>query len=253
MSKQAALAACFVYNSVMPKRGPKPKGKVTIKWSSDFAYAIGLLATDGCVSSDGRHISFTSKDLEQVTNFMSALKIDNPIGRKSRGGSTDKQYFVVQFSDVRFLAFLSSIGIGPAKSKTLGPISVPSVYFFDFLRGVFDGDGYVHSYFDQRWQSSFLWYFGLCSAAPAFLEWIRLELSVRLGITGHITRTSTGSCAQLKYAKTEAAVIVSEMYKDAHSISLSRKKLKIEAILATMSRLRTEKFHIDRITRGWRN
>lgn len=53
----------------MGKRGPKQKGKVKIEWSADFAYAIGLLASDGCLYNDERHINFTSKDIEQINNF----------------------------------------------------------------------------------------------------------------------------------------------------------------------------------------
>ena len=64
----------------MGKRGPKPKGKVKIKWSGNFAYAIGLLATDGCLSPDGRHITLTSKDLDQLETFMKCVGIKNKIG-----------------------------------------------------------------------------------------------------------------------------------------------------------------------------
>ena len=35
------------YDVQMGKPGPKPKGYVNTKWSSDFGYAIGLIATDG--------------------------------------------------------------------------------------------------------------------------------------------------------------------------------------------------------------
>ena len=59
----------------MATRGAKPKGKVKIKWSPNFAYAIGLIATDGCLYKDGRHISLTSLDLEQLHNFNKALDI----------------------------------------------------------------------------------------------------------------------------------------------------------------------------------
>ena len=59
----------------MGKRGPKPEGKVEIKWSSNFAYAIGLLASDGSLSKDRRHISFVSKDKNQILNFLNCLKI----------------------------------------------------------------------------------------------------------------------------------------------------------------------------------
>jgi len=53
----------------MGKRGVKPKGKVNIKWSPNFAYAIGLLVTDGNLSPDGYHLNLTSKDLEQIKNL----------------------------------------------------------------------------------------------------------------------------------------------------------------------------------------
>ena len=66
----------------MGKRGPKPKGKVKIEWSPNFAYAIGLLATDGCLYNDGRHISFVSKDLELVEMFKKILGLEVKISAK---------------------------------------------------------------------------------------------------------------------------------------------------------------------------
>ena len=53
----------------MGKRGPKPKGKVKIAWSPQFAYAIGLLVSDGNLSPDGRHINFTTTDVELIELF----------------------------------------------------------------------------------------------------------------------------------------------------------------------------------------
>jgi hypothetical protein len=69
----------------MGERGPQPKGKVQIAWSANFAYAIGLLVSDGSLSIDGRHISFTSKDLEMIENYQHALQINVHIGKKSSG------------------------------------------------------------------------------------------------------------------------------------------------------------------------
>jgi len=222
----------------MIKRGLKPKGKVKIKWSANFAYAIGLIATDGCLYKDGRHINLTSKDREQIKNFQKSLGINLNIGRKSNGYNKVKKYYVVQIGDVKFYEFLISIGITPAKSKTLGQVTVPKEYFFDFLRGVLDGDGYVHSYFDPRWRSSFLWYLGFCSASLEFLSWIRSELRIRLRIEGHITMSKRSSCMQLKYAKTEAAILVKYLYCNKKSLYLSRKRLKIKKILAIVDELR---------------
>ena len=50
-------------------RGPVPRrmlGLEDIVWSPDLAYAVGLLATDGNLSSDRRHMSFISKDRDLV-------------------------------------------------------------------------------------------------------------------------------------------------------------------------------------------
>src|SRR3989344_5929092 len=140
----------------MGKRGIKPKGKVKIKWSPQFAYAIGLLATDGCLLNDGRHIDLTSKDREQLMNYKKCLAIDTKI--TSKHSSLGNRYLRVQFGDVLFYRFLLGIGFTPAKSKTMAHLAIPKKYFFDFLRGCFDGDGCFYSYWDPRWHSSFMYY-----------------------------------------------------------------------------------------------
>jgi len=212
-------------------RGPKPKGKVAIKWSSDFAYAIGLIATDGNLSSDGRHVLFTSKDREQIENFLCALAINVPIGITVSGYSglpADR----VQFSDVRFYEFLNSIGIFKNKSKTIGKLAIPSQFFFSFLRGCFDGDGTIYSYWDKRWRSSFMFYISFATASPDFMRWLREEIDARLGVSGHVKKDGRGSTYQLTYAKKESLAVIQKMYERHGCICLTRKKLKIEKILA---------------------
>jgi hypothetical protein len=169
----------------MGKRGQKPSGKVNIKWSADFAYIIGLLVTDGNLSKNGRHITFTSKDLEQINNYRRILNLDSKIGKSGLGR---KMCYRVQFGDVLFYQFLQSIGLTPAKSKTLGPILISDEYFFDYLRGALDGDGYVYSYWDPRWKSSFMFYLGFASAAPEYVMWLQDTVERLVGVKGHITR-----------------------------------------------------------------
>src|SRR3989338_7295560 len=101
----------------MRKRGQRPQSKINIEWSSNFAYALGLIASDGCLSKDGRHITFVSKDIDQLHNFKSCLGLENKIG-KTTSGYNGKEYTRVQFGDVLFYKFLLSIGLTPAKSKT---------------------------------------------------------------------------------------------------------------------------------------
>jgi hypothetical protein len=212
-------------------RGMSPQNKIAIKWSPDFAYAIGLLVTDGCIYSNRKMINFTSKDEEQMRNFVRCLGIKNKIGMKSSGSNREKKYFNLQVGDVIFCNFLNSIGIMPRKSKIIGGVSIPFEYFFDFLRGHFDGDGTFYSYWDPRWRSSYMFYTVFISASEKHVLWIREEIFHRLGIRGHVTKTGEAPMYEIKYAKTESLKLLPKMYYNPEVVCLSRKREKIRNAL----------------------
>ncbi len=215
----------------MGKRGSKPKGKVKIKWSAEFAYAIGLLVSDGCLYNDGRHICFVSKDLEQIENYISCLDLKVKIGTSKSGYSTSTA-FRAQISDVCFYNFLISIGITPAKSKTLSTVLIPKKFFFDFLRGSFDGDGCFYSYWDKRWRSSYMFYLTFGSASKQHIDWIQKTIFDIVGLSGHISKAKNDSSIySLRYAKKDALVIIDKMYYNPKVVCLSRKRIKIEEAL----------------------
>src|SRR3989344_1416917 len=214
----------------MGKRGPKPKWRKFV-WSANLAYAVGLFATDGCLYNNGRHLDFTSIDLELLKHFKKCFGVQVRITKKN-SGSGSKKAKRVQFGDVALYQFLLSLGLTPHKSKTIGVLKIPSKYFFDFLRGAFDGDGSFYSYFDPRWKSSFMFYLSLASASPAFIAWIRAELQKRLNVAGHVTSDKKGTNLQLKYAKQETLKIVKKLYYSSTAPCLTRKRKKIFLALA---------------------
>lgn len=210
----------------------KPLRKIKIKWSPNFAYALGLLATDGNLSLDGRHVIFTSKDLELIKNFQLGLGINQHIGRKNSGSCKEKKYYVVQFSDKHFYVFLLTMGLMPKKTFVLKKIKIPNKYFFDFLRGELDGDGSCFSYFDPRWRSSFMFYISWCCASPKHIKWLREQIFKLAQASGHVTKNVNCSAYQLKYAKQASLKLVKKMYYNRNVLCLSRKRIKIERILA---------------------
>lgn len=214
----------------------KPQNKVKIEWSPNFAYAIGLLTTDGNLSPDGRHLNLTSRDQELITIFKNCLNISNKIGRKARGGSKEKKYYIIQFGDVNFYKFLLKIGLMPNKSKTMADLNIPDKYFFDFLRGHFDGDGTFYSYWDPRWKSSFMFYAVFITASKNHINWLRDKLFNFLKIKGHITKSINSSIYQLKYAKLESLKLLNKIYYSNKVICLGRKRLKIEKALGIIGR-----------------
>jgi hypothetical protein len=211
------------------KPGPKPKGKVLIKWSPRFAYALGLIVADGCLSNDGRHINFTSKDKDLIVLFSKCLEIDSKISSKLSGSGSNA--FYTQFGDVLFYKFLLSIGLTPAKSKTLGKILVPDKYFIDFLRGYFDGDGSSYSGYDPVFKKSFRFHISFTSASPKFFDWLRSKLIRKLRVKGYVSLNKNNSYIQLKFSKKEAVLISRAMYYDTKVPCLKRKRVKIEKSL----------------------
>lgn len=213
----------------------KPQNKVKIKWSPEFAYAIGLLTTDGNLSLDRRHISLVSNDREQIINLKQCLGISNKIGKHS-SGTSQKKGLHVQFGDVNFYKFLLGIGLMPNKSKTLEGLDVPDKYFFDFLRGHLDGDGTFHSYWDPRWRSSFMFYTIFISASKTHIEWLRERINKCLKIKGHITKSVNSSVYNLKYAKADSLKLLPKLYYDKRVVCLSRKRIKIEKVLRSIGK-----------------
>lgn len=219
--------------------GARPKRKVEICWSADFAYSLGLLVTDGSLSKDGRHIDFTSKDKEQVEHFCNGLGIEGTklsCKRRSRAGVSDSDafYWHVQFSDVIFYRFLVSIGLMANKTKLLQSIEVPDHLFVDFLRGHFDGDGSFWSYKDKRWRNSFMFYTVFASASMGHLEWLRSVIRRLIGVNGCIIKSRGRATPELRYAKVESLKLLRCLYYQGVDMYLNRKYLKINQALATI-------------------
>ena len=208
----------------------KPLNKIKLEWSANFAYAIGLLTTDGNLSPDGRHFDLTSKDKQQLLNFMKCLQIKVKIGLKT-SGYTGKKITHIQFGNINLYKFLLKIGLTPAKTKTMGVLKIPDGFFFDFLRGHYDGDGTFYSYWDPRWRSSFMFYLVFASASKPHIDWLRTTIYRLNRIKGHITGKEKDGIYYLKYAKGETLKLLAKMYYNDKVICLSRKLLKIKKAL----------------------
>ncbi len=216
----------------MEKRGRKPKRK-EVSWSPEMAYAVGLMATDGNLSPDGRHLVFVSKDYEQVVNLKSCLRLSASIKSYPTERSQGFHYRL-QWSDTVLYRFLNSIGLYRNKSLTIGALHVPDEYFFDFLRGAFDGDGSFYSYFDKRWKDSFMFYLCFTTASETHVLWLREVVERLCGVKGHIAKArlrSGNAIYSLRYAKNESIVLLFRLYQCGDSTCLTRKRLKVEGTL----------------------
>ena len=199
-------------------------------WDAGIAYSVGLIASDGCLQRDGRHIDLTSKDKSQLRTFARALRKDLYIGKKFNG--RNQVCYRVQFSDVSYYDFLLATGLTPDKSRTLSKLKIPDEFYINFLRGVFDGDGTTYGYIDLRWKSSFMYYTGFTSASIDFLEYIKIKNTELIGLTNGSIRKSTRA-STLAYAKKDSYKLYLAMYNNCDNLYLKRKRTKLEGFIKT--------------------
>ncbi len=201
------------------------------EWTADLAYVVGLIATDGCLSRDGRHLVLTSKDVDLLETVRRCLGITARATATSNEppGSCHR----LQWSDCVFYRWLIDIGLTPAKSLTLGPVAVPDPCFRDFLRGCIDGDGSITTYTDRYntfKKPTYVYtrlFVKLVSASPRFLHWVRATVQRLIGLTGSLTVQRVelrNDLWVLKYAKGESLTLLRWLYYEWDLPSLGRKR-----------------------------
>ncbi len=180
--------------------------EVRLAWSANLAYAVGLVATDGCLLNTGRHVAFVSKDLEQIQNFLRC--VDRPGATVRDDGTAYRVYF----GDVELYDWLTAAGLTPRKNLTLASLVVPDEFFFDTVRGLLDGDGSIAHYVHQPNRADYpgYRYRRLCvrfySASHAHLTWLRFRLGATLGIRGALLKQPRDPRHDIRAAVREARV-----------------------------------------------
>lgn len=193
---------------------------------NDLWYVVGLIATDGNLSVDQRHMSITSKDTELLEEVKKALHLSCRVSRKARSRSSEKIYGLLQFGDVRFYKFLLKIGLSTRKSLTLKNIKVPAKYFPDFVRGIVDGDGCIRSWIHPSNKHE-QWALTIASAAPIFSQWLLERIETYFGVKGKLYSYSNsgrkGLINRIKFGKFASKVILKKIYPP-NCLALQRKK-----------------------------
>lgn len=104
------------------------------------SYWLGFIAADGCLTSKdkGVTIGLASRDKNHLRKFKTAIKTNAKIS------------YVPSVNGIRLSIYskqiferLQKLGISPNKSLTIETIFVPNSLKSHFIRGVFDGDGWV--------------------------------------------------------------------------------------------------------------
>lgn len=152
------------------------------KITSESAYVLGLLASDGYVAEKENCVCIELKatDTQLLIDVNEVLENEREIKTYSRENRNDtsKLYFFSK-KMVQDLAYFDII-----PNKTYLNVNfakhIPCEYFFDFIRGFFDGDGCItKSNGSLRWQLDGV-SLSTFQTIQSFFEKIGIELKIRI-------------------------------------------------------------------------
>lgn len=174
----------------------------------EWWYLAGLVATDGCLIRNRRHVVLVAKNREFLEMLKARCRITNAIGENFNGKGQLSHRISICSRD--YWTDLARIGLFPAKSRTIGALTVPDSMFPDFFRGVVDGDGSI-----RRWthpgNGGEQWSLRVYSASPPFLSWLKFSLARLNGVEGKLHHGHDGVWV-LKYGKMAAQKVLGGCY-----------------------------------------
>lgn len=201
------------------------------EFTPNKAYTLGLLMSDGCIAegvkSKGSEIRvpteviFSSKDVELVQYVKGEFQATYPVTEPKAG------FFRFSISSRRFAAGLARFGLVPRKNTglTIYP-NIPSQFDRDFIRGIFDGDGYVGIYDPKHrgWQVINMGWTG----SKVLLIGIRERLTRKLGTSARpLYPQYNGFTFELRYcSKRDCLQIFRFLYLPDCCMKLERKYMK---------------------------
>ncbi len=111
------------------------------KLNSVSAYWAGFIAADGVLSNRDKNLSIAlnKRDIKHLYKFIKAVKSNAHVGCiKSNNSAHVNLYSKPLFNS------LIKLGITPNKSLTITNVSLSQSLMSHFIRGVFDGDGWIN-------------------------------------------------------------------------------------------------------------
>ena len=199
-------------------------------WTPSMAYAVGLIATDGCLIERGRAIAFVSRDAQLVETLLLCLGRE-PKYRTDHTRSGQDVYRI-QTKDAVLYRWLEACGLTPRKSLTLGAIRLPEPLLPDLVRGLLDGDGsIINKVRADTSRRSDYWYEWLrvqfVSASREHIDWLHGSLRSALGLRGWVgarMRVGHHPTYQLGFAKYDSITLLAWLYALRDAPCLLRKR-----------------------------
>ena len=207
-------------------------------WSREMAYVLGFLYADGNMTKTRREthfIAFYSADLLLLEEIKKVIKAEHTISRRNeRSGEVCR----LQIGSKEWFDDLSLLGLTPNKAKRMLLPDVPEIYFGDFVRGYFDGDGnvWVGDVHKNRPNSTYTIQTTFTSGSTSFLKSLKERLHTKGLSGGSLFSVKVGNYGRLTFSKQDTFKIYRIMYNAPHKLCLKRKKVVFDKFVANCGR-----------------
>ena len=198
-----------------------------------MAYILGFFAADGYITVNKRGgqfwcIQITDKKL--LESIKEVIDAGHKIGIRLPRKSKENISYRLQIGSIEMCNDLRKLGFSERKTKSLVIPNVPKKYFFDFVRGYFDGDGNIWQGEIHKNRKTKLRVLKLVFTSCSY-KFIK-ELHTRLlsfGLEGGcIYRSQNRQFCRLQFSTINALKLYKIMYnkdiKDFNGLYLERKK-----------------------------
>lgn len=217
--------------------------------TEEKSYFLGLLCADGYINEESGYLAITlkEKDLEIIQQFKSAICTNSPICDHFING---KNYPRIRVYSRKMIDDLVKHGCTARKSLTLQfPKTVSHSLIRHFIRGYFDGDGYVKAKWEDKGPNKspqIAKEFSILGTKP-FLTKLRKEVQRATGVQlKNINRPSIGKAQNIGcYSTSSLLKIFHYLYRDA-TVFLKRKKdvfLHLKYLLEKKQNAKVERLH----------
>ena len=183
------------------------------------SYVLGLLASDGNVSSSRPRIQFSVREEDRMLTEIvrDELAPGSPILTPP---CRDYRLAKVCFTSPIMCANLAALGVIPRKSHILiWPDLLPGALVNSYLLGILDGDGWIT--IDRRKRTPY-YSIGLMSASPAFLERAAQEISSTLDISPANLSAVNHRAFSIRYGGRSAVLIDAWLHRDLRGLDRKR-------------------------------
>lgn len=218
------------YELTIPKRSLVDES-FFLKDSAELFYVLGLLATDGYISDDGR-IGIELIDAEVIDWIASTVKYKGSVQERQRGQG--KPTYCLRFTSHEVSKRLAFFGITPRKSVSLDIKNIPREYTSDFVRGVFEGDGTVSLGQRKNRKNSYLVNFGIATSSSKFAEQIQAMVEALSGVKCNVLTSNTKTDVPIHLVSCRNLSGIADIARSLYSkdtVGMLRKKTKMLSII----------------------